>query len=46
MVRVRELSDEERLTVKVLREMGLSFPKIGRIVGCHHSTALRIYKNF
>ena len=46
MVKVRELSDEERLTVRVLRETGLSFPKIGIIVGCHHSTALRIYKSF
>ena len=46
MVKVRELSYEERLTVKVLRETGLSFPKIGKIVGCHHTTALRIYKNF
>ena len=39
MVKERELSYEERLTVKILRETGLSFPKIGIIVGCHHSTA-------
>ena len=46
MVKERELSYEERLTVKILRETGLSFPKIGIIVGCFHSTALRIYKKF
>ena len=46
MVRVRELSDEERLTVKVLRETGLFFPKSGIIVGCQHSTAVRVYKKF
>ena len=38
MVNVIELSDEESLTVKVLRKTGLSFPKIGIIVGCHLST--------
>ena len=46
MPKLRELSYEERHTIKILRENGLSFPKIGKIVGCHHSTALRIYRSF
>ena len=46
MPKARELSHEERLTVKWLREIGFSFPKIAKLVGCHHSTALRIYRNF
>eukprot|EP00794_Sanderia_malayensis_P011384 gene11384-12571_t len=46
MPKIRELSYEERLAVKILRETGLFYPKIGRIVVCHHSTALRIYKIF
>ena len=46
MQKLRELSHGERLTIKILRENGLSFPKFGEIVGCHHSTALRIYRSF
>ncbi len=43
MTKVGELLSEERLTVKVLRQAGLSYPKIVEIVGCHYTTAMRIY---
>ena len=46
MPKARELSHEERHTVKLPRETGFSFPKISERVGCHHSTALKIYRNF
>ncbi len=46
MPKSRELSHKDRLKVVTLRENGFSYPKIGRIVGCQHSTALRIWQNF
>ena len=38
----RELSHEERLTIKILRENGHSFPQIAKVVGCHCPTCIRI----
>ena len=46
MAKIRELSFEQRVAVKYLRESGLSYREIGRQIGCHHSTALRIHKRF
>ena len=43
MPKTRELSNEERLAIKYLKESGLSFRKIGDKLNCHHSTALKIY---
>jgi len=43
MPKTRELSNDERLAIKYLRESGLSFRKIGEQLNCHHSTALKIY---
>ena len=31
---------------KIVREIGLSFPKIGKFAGVHHPIALRIYRSF
>ena len=42
----RELSHEERLTIKILRENGHSFPQIAKVIGCHHSTCIRIFNSF
>ena len=42
----RELSHEERLTVKILRENGHSFPQIAKVAGCHYSTCIRIFNSF
>ena len=44
MAKIRELSLEQRVAVKYLRESGLSHRVIGRQIGCNHSTALKIYK--
>ena len=41
MVKKRELSYEERITVKILRENGHSCPRIAKVVGCHYSTCIR-----
>ena len=46
MVKKRELSYEERITVKILRENGYSFPQIAKAVGCHYSTCMRIFNSF
>ena len=46
MPKTRELSNDERLAIKYLRESGLSFRKIGEQLNCHHSTALTIYNRF
>ena len=46
MVKKRELSYEERIKVKILRENGHSFPQIAKVVGCHHSTCIRIFNSF
>ena len=46
MVKKRELSYEERITVKILRENGHSFPQIAKVVGCHYSTCIRIFNSF
>ena len=46
MPKTRELSHDERLAIKYLRESRLSFRKIGEQLSCHYSTALRIYKQF
>ena len=46
MPKTRELSNDERLAIKYLRESGLSFRKIGEQLNCHHSTALKIYNRF
>ena len=42
----RELSHEEQLTVKILRESGHSFPQIAKVVGCHYSTCIKIFNSF
>ena len=44
--KIRELSLEQRVAVKYLRESCLSYREIGRPIGCNHSTALKIYKKF
>ena len=44
MANIRELSFEQRVAVKYLRESGLPYREIGRQIGCNHSIALRIYK--
>ena len=46
MPKTRELSHDERLAIKYLRESGLSFRKIGEQLSCHYSTSLRVYKQF
>ena len=46
MPKTRELSHDERLAIKYLRESRLSFRKIGEQLSCHYSTALWIYKQF
>ena len=46
MGRKRELSYEERITVKILRESGYSFPQIAKAVGCQYSTCMRIFNSF
>ena len=39
----RELSHEERLTAKILRENAYSFPQITKVVGCYYSTCVKIF---
>ena len=46
MPKTRELSNEERLAIKYLKESGLSFRKIGEQLNCHHSTALKTYNQY
>ena len=42
----RELSYEERLTVKILRENGHTFLQTAKVVRCHCSTCIRIFNSF
>ena len=42
----RELSHEEQITVKILRENGHSFPEIAKVIGCNYSTCIRIFYSF
>ena len=42
----RELSYQERITVKILRENGHSFPQIVKVFGCHYSTCMRKFNLF
>ena len=44
MPKTRELSFEQRVAARYLRESGLSYREIGKQVCCHHSTAVKIYK--
>ena len=46
MPKIGELSNEEGLAIKFLRESGLSFRKIGEQLKCHYSTALKLYNQF
>ena len=46
MPKIRELSLEQRVAARYLRESGLSYRDIEKQVGCHHSTALQIYRKF
>ena len=46
MVKKRELSYEERITVKILRENGHSFLQIAKVVGCYYSTCIRMFNSF
>ena len=39
-------SPEERLRIKVFRESGFYYPKIGNICGCHHSNVFGVSKYF
>ncbi len=45
MVKLRELTECERLAVKHLRLSGLSFAEIGKQIGCSKSTAFNVYKS-
>ena len=44
MPKTRELSFEQRVAVRYLREGGLSYREIGKKVDCHDSIAVKIYK--
>ena len=46
MVKKQELSHEERLTVKLLRKNGHSFPQIAKVVVCYYSTCTKIFTSF
>ena len=46
MVKVRELTLEERRKVCSLCKDGVTYREVGRAIGCSHSTVARIYKNF
>ena len=46
MPKTKELNFEQRIAVRHLRESGLSYREIGKQVGCHHSTTMKIYKKF
>ena len=46
MPKTKELKSEQQIAVRCLRESGLSYHEIGKQVGCHHSTAMKIYKKF
>ena len=46
MPKIQELSNEEGLAKKYLRESGLSFRNIGEQLNCHHSTAVKLYSQF
>ena len=41
-----EKTYEERITVKILKENGHSFPQIAKVVGCHYSACIRIFHSF
>ena len=46
MVKKRELSHEERLTAKILREKAYSFPQITKVVECNYSTCVKVFDSF
>ncbi len=46
MVRGKELSYENRVAIKTLRETGLSYGKIAQKVGCTKSTAYKVIKTY
>ena len=46
MVKIRELSLNERAAIKYLREAGLSYAQIAQQVGCSKSAVFKIYKPF
>ena len=46
MVKIRELSLNERAAIKYLREAGLSYAQIAQQVGCSKSAVFKIYKTF
>ena len=46
MVKIRELSLNERAAIKYLREAWLSFAQIAQQVGCSKSAVFKIYKTF
>ena len=46
MAKIRELSLNERLVIKHLREAKLSYAEISQQVGCTNSAAFKIYKKF
>ena len=43
-MKTRELSDNERVVIKFLREAGHSHSEIAKRVGCTKSTAHRVFK--
>ena len=44
MVKIRELSESERVAIKHLRFAGLSYAAIGRQIGCSKSAAFKVFK--
>ena len=44
MTKIRELSLNERVVIKHLREAGLSYAEIAQQVGCTKSAAFKVYK--
>ena len=46
MVKIRELSESERVAIKHLRFAGLSYAAIGRQIGCSKSAAFKVFKKF
>ena len=45
MVKVRELTENERVAIKVLRGAGHSFVEIARQVGCSRSGAFKVFRS-
>ena len=46
MVHGKEISLEDRVAMKTLREAGYSFDEIGNKIGCSKSAAYEVFKNF